>query len=368
MKIYKISANSDFHEICAKIGPQKTGEKIMAKKSNLHYFYLRELRSPAANILKQDALSVGAELVCGEKAILGEGHVDALLIANEKQLEILAKKEALQDFGLKELAKFIKLKFAHPKKAQIMGILNATDDSFYAASRLKMGAGIEKIEKMIEDGADFIDIGGASSRPNSNYCGAEIEFERISPLIKEIYRQNLHKKAKFSLDSFDEKCAKFALDHGFCVLNDISANLNLCKIAQNYGAAYVLMHKAPIYGDLLGDIDEFFASKLAKIGEFGFENVILDVGIGFDKSADENFLLIKHLEHFLHFAKPILIGASRKSMIDAVSKSEPENRLSGSIYLHAKALENGASIIRTHDVFETKQMIKMHEKMRNLGV
>ena len=377
MKIFKINSDTDFNGLCDNIKPQLTGRKIMQKKSNLHFFYLKDIKAPAANILKQDALSVGAELVCNDSVILGQGVSNALLIANDKQIEILAKKEALQDFELKNLAKFLNLKFKKPAKPEIMGVLNINDDSFNASSRINLSDGISRIEAMIENGADIIDLGGVSSRPGSKYCGSEEEFARINGLISEIYRANLHEKVKFSLDTFDEKCAEFALNHGFCIINDIAANIELCKIVKNYNATYVLMHmqgdpqtmqKAPSYGDLIYEIDEFFASNLAKIAEFDLENVVLDIGIGFGKTAQQNLLLIKHLEHFLRFDKPLLVGASRKSVIDFYSPSKVEDRLAGSLYLHLQSFKNGASIIRTHDVKEHKQLFDLNEAMNKLSV
>lgn len=377
MKIFKISNVSDFELLCDDIKPQNAGRKIMQKKANLHFFYLKNIKAPAANILKQDALSVGAELVCNDGVILGKSPTNALLIANEKQILNLAKKEALQDFELKDLAKFLNLKFKKPEKPEIMGVLNINDDSFNPSSRISVNDGISRIEAMIEAGADIIDLGGVSSRPGSKYCGSEIEFNRIEKIISEIYRQNLYKKVKFSLDTFDEKCAEFALNHGFCIINDISANIDLCKIVKNYNAYYVLMHMqgdpqtmqiSPSYDDLIYEIDEFFAKNLEKISQIGLENVILDIGIGFGKTAEQNLLLIKHLEHFLHFEKPLLVGASRKSVINFYSPSSVEDRLAGSLYLHQKAYENGASIIRTHDVGEHKQLFDLENAMKKIAV
>ena len=371
MKIYKISNLSDFKGLCAKISPTAQGAKIMAKKSKLNFFYIKNLRAPAANILKQDALSVGAELVCARGVILGEDGTEALLIANDKQVEILARKEKAQDFGLKNLAKFLSQNFKKPQNCEIMGVLNLNDDSFNPASRTQnLSSAIAKIEQMIEHGADYIDIGGVSSRPGSTYCGRDEEFARINGVISEIYRLNLHERVKFSLDSFDEYCVEFALNHGFSLINDISANLSLIPLAKKYGVKYCLMHMqnlpqnmqiAPKYDDLLGEIDEFFEQNLAKIAEFGVEDVVLDVGIGFGKTAEQNLILIKNLEHFLRFEKPLLIGASRKSVIDFYHKSSVDERLSGSLYLHLQAAQNGASIIRAHDVAEHKQMFDLKQ-------
>ena len=377
MKIFKIDNKTNFNEICKFIKPEKTGEKLMEKKASLNFFYIKDIKDPAANILKQDALSIGAELVCQRSAILGQGAGNALLIANDKQLASLAKKEALQDFGLKDLSKFIKKEFIKPKKPEIMGVVNINEDSFNKASRVNTKTGIQRIEKQINDGASYIDLGGVSSRPGSKYCGRDEEFRRIKDIISQIYKLNLYEKAKFSLDSFDEYCLEYALNHGFTFINDISADLSLCKLAKKYNATYSLMHmkgdptnmqKDPKYDDLIDEIDEFFKVKLDEIYSYGVKDIVLDPGIGFGKSASDNLFLIKHLEHFLHFNLPLFVGASRKSVINYYFKSEVDERLAGSLYLHLKAYENGATIIRTHDVFEHSQMFKLHEAMNKISI
>jgi dihydropteroate synthase len=377
LKIFKIDNKTNFNEICKFIKPEKIGEKLMKKKSSLNFFFIKDLKDPAANILKQDALSIGAELVCQRSAILGQSVGNALLIANDKQLASLAKKEALQDFGLKDLSKFIKKDFIKPKKPEIMGVVNINEDSFNKASRVNTKTGIQRIEKQINDGASYIDLGGVSSRPGSKYCGRDEEFRRIKDIISEIYKLNLYEKAKFSLDSFDEYCLEYALNHGFTFINDISADLSLCKLAKKYNATYSLMHmkgdptnmqKDPKYDDLIDEIDEFFKVKLDEIYSYGVKDIVLDPGIGFGKSASDNLFLIKHLEHFLHFNLPLFVGASRKSVINYYSKSEVDERLAGSLYLHLKAYENGATIIRTHDVFEHSQMFKLHEAMNKISI
>ena len=372
MKIFKINPQTDFNEICEVIRPSDEGRNLMKKKSAINFFLIKDLRSPAANILKQDALSVGAELVTNRDVILNGANSAALLMATDAQVGALAKKESAQDFGLKNLAKFLKSPFKKPQRAQIMGVANINSDSFNEQSRINTQNGITKIEAMIEAGADYIDLGGVSSRPGSEYCGRDEEFRRIKDIVEEIYRLNLHEKAKFSLDSFDPYCLEFALNHGFKMINDITANANLATLAARYDAQFCMMHMqgdpatmqiAPKYSDLIGEITDFFEQKIALARELGAKKIVLDVGIGFGKTAEQNLLLIKHLEHFLKFDCPLLVGASRKSVINHYYKSEVKDRLPGSLYLHLKAFENGAQIIRTHDVAEHKQLFDMHEAM-----
>ena len=183
MRFYKIDPDTDFDAVCELIGPSAAGRNLMRKKSRLNFIFIKDIGSPAANILKQDALSVGAELVTSRDTILGrEEKTSALLIANDAQREILAKKEKAQDFGLKNLAEFLSANFTQnfTQKARIMGVLNFNGDSFNEASRVEnLAAGVRRIEEMIGQGAEYIDIGGVSSRPGSLYCGRDEEFRRI---------------------------------------------------------------------------------------------------------------------------------------------------------------------------------------------
>lgn len=376
MRVFKINNDTKFSEICNVIKPQKMGEILMSKKANLNFFFIKDIKAPAANILKQDALSVGSELVCADNVIFGSGLSQALLIANDGQVEILAKKEALQDFELKDLSKFLKQNFKKPTKPEIMGVTNINEDSFNEESRVNEESAIARIESHIESGATYIDLGGVSSRPGSKYCGSDEEFRRIKGVISEIYRLNLHEKAKFSLDSFDERCLKFALDHGFSMINDITGDTSLSKLAAQYDVEYCLMHMKgkpttmqvePTYDDLIDEIDSFFSEKISECESYGCKKIVLDVGIGFGKSPQDNMYLIKHLEHFLRFSCSLFVGASRKSVIGHYANAVIKDRLAGSLYLHLKAYENGATIIRTHDVKEHIQMFKMAEIYENLG-
>ena len=382
MKIFKISNTSDFSELCGIIKPQKHGQEIMKAKAKLNYIFLKNIKNPAANILKQDALSIGAELVSTHSAILGGADENnALLIANDKQLALLAKKEKIQDFKLKELANFLDeyLKQNNAPKPEIMGVLNFNDDSLYESSRTKTSELLSKCEQMINDGATYIDIGAVSSRPGSVYIGAEAEFARIKPIIDLLYQEKIFERVKLSLDSFDEKCLNYALERGFSLVNDISADLNLANLAKKHGASYCLMHKIgepktmqenieqkSRGRDILEIVDEFFTLNLAKLKQMGIKNIILDIGIGFGKSAHENMVLIKHLEHFLRFNYPLLVGASRKSVINAYFPSSPSWRLAGSLFLHQQAVQNGASIIRTHDVYEHAQTFAMQTALNKI--
>ncbi|EAK8022346.1 dihydropteroate synthase [Campylobacter coli] len=380
MKFFKINPNTDFNLLCSFINPHKMGQKIMSEKTQIHFILIKDIATPAANILKQDALRVGAELITHKEVITTKiTHSNALLMATKEQIQKLINKEKLQDFGLKNLARFLENDFSKPKQVELMAVINVNEDSFNADSRVSYKDFEERLNEILALNPEYIDIGAVSSRPKSVYCGKEEEFRRLKNVLDLIYDKNYYEKAIFSLDSFDEYCLEYALNKGFKFINDISSlrNLNLAKLASKYNAKYCLMHMQndpltmqddPRYDDLLDEMSSFFKEKLEILDALGVKESILDVGIGFGKSAEHNMILIKHLEHFLQFKKPLLVGASRKSVINAYYESEVKDRLAGTLYLHLKAFENGASIIRVHDLYEHKQLFAMANAMQSIGV
>ncbi|WP_024787947.1 MULTISPECIES: dihydropteroate synthase [unclassified Lebetimonas] len=386
MKIYKLNSDIDLAEVMQKMGVDKIGIEIMKKKRSVYVFYIKNINCAAANILKQDALSIGAELAVpiGAPSCKNK-YFDALLLCNEKHLITLSKKELTQPFGLKDLAKQLKNFVNLPKfPLKIMGVINANEDSFFEGSRFKGSEALKQIEKMIDEGADIIDLGGVSSRPGSVYPGVEEELKRVSPIIDEIYKHKLYEKAVFSIDTFESKVLEYALERGFKIANDITGleSDEYAEVAAKYNADVIIMHKKgipkdmqknPFYENVILEIDEFFEQRIAKAKNFGIKNVILDVGIGFGKRLEDNLALIKHLEHFLHFGYELLIGASRKSMIDMIMKkygisTTPSERLPGTLAIHQEAFRNGASIIRCHDVKEHFQALKVYDAIKGFDV
>ncbi|MCG3663675.1 dihydropteroate synthase [Aliarcobacter butzleri] len=379
MKTYKISLN-DSKKFFENLGCDSGGISILSKKSKLHTLYIKDLHVGAANILKQDALSIGADLAVPNGVIIAKDkYVNALLIGTTKHFENLAKKELAQPFGLKELAKSLKdyvKQQNYPTK--IMGVLNANEDSFFKNSRFDNSEACLKIEKMIEDGANIIDIGAVSSRPGSLPVSENIELDRLKDIVQTIYQNKYYEKVDFSIDSFSPKVIEYVLNHGFKIVNDITGlqNDEVCKLVSKYSAQAVIMHmqnnqtnmqEAPFYEDVIVEIDDFFTKRLEKVKSFGVKDIVLDVGIGFGKTLEHNLLLLKNLEHFKHFGYELLIGASRKSMIDKITPTEILDRLPGTLTIHLESIRNGASIIRCHDVKEHFQAIKVFEAIENIN-
>lgn len=378
MVVEKLSSTMDLHHELKSLGVDSGGISILADKAQLHLIRIRDLHVGAANILKQDALSIGADVAVPRGTVTASSpRVDVLLIATERQLQTLAKKEKAQPFGLKALSQELEsfCRLPHPESVSIMGILNANEDSFYHGSRFEGDKAIARIETMIEEGADMIDLGGVSSRPGSIAVSPEEELSRVKPIIDAIYKQRLFEKAVFSLDSYEPRVIHYALERGFGIVNDITGleNDEVARLCGAYNATAVIMHmqgtpqsmqENPTYASVLGEVEHFFRERIEKGSSFGIKEMILDCGIGFGKRLEDNLSLITHQSHFLRLGKKLLVGASRKSMIDKISPSSSDERLGGSIAIHLKAIEEGASIIRVHDVKEHVQAIKIWKALR----
>ena len=379
MQILKLSNSIDTKKYLTELGVDSGGISILSSKMKHHIIYISDLHVGGANILKQDALSIGADLAVPRGTVISKTPtVDCILIATTKQLQTLSKKELAQPFGLKELAKKLQeiLQVKRPMHIDIMGVVNANDDSFFSGSRFKEGDAIKRIEQMIEDGANIIDIGAVSSAPNSLHVEVQEELNRVRPILDVIKQEKLYEKVKFSIDSYEPEVISYALESGFKIVNDITglANDEVCKLCASYDATAVIMHMQgtpqtmqdnPKYENILSDVYCFLQERIEKAESFGVNDIIVDIGIGFGKTLEDNLMLIKHLEHFLTLNKPILVGASRKSMIDKISKSLVDERLAGTLAIHLEALKNGASMLRVHDVAEHVQAVKVQTAIDN---
>ena len=205
-----------------------------------------------------------------------------------------------------------------------------------------------------------------------------IELSRIKDIVDTIYQNKYYEKVDFSIDSYSPLVIDYVLIHGFKIVNDITGlqNDEVCKIASSYEAQVVIMHmqnnptnmqNEPYYENVTLEIDDFFKNQIQKAQSFGIKDIVLDVGIGFGKTLEHNLILLKNLENFKHFGYELLIGASRKSMIDKITPSAIEERLSGTLAIHLESIRKGASIIRCHDVKEHFQAIKVFEAINNIN-
>ena len=379
MVVKQLSLDINVRQYLKEIGVDAGGLNIMSAKAQLYVVSIKALKSAGANVLKQDALSIGADLAVPKGTVLAtKEYVDCLLIGSKKHLKLLSHKELTQPFGLKEVAHQLQviLKTEKPRHCKVMGVINANDDSFYEGSRFRESDAFEQIKVMIESGAEIIDIGGVSSRPGSQEVSAEEELERVRPIIDLIEGSDLLERAEFSIDTYQPSVARYALERGFHIVNDIRGleSDELCEVAAEFDATVIIMHMQgrpdtmqlePSYEDILDDIYTFFQERIAKAHKYGIKDIILDVGIGFGKSLEDNLTLITHLEHFLRLRKQVLVGASRKSLIDSMDSSDVSERLGGTLALHLAAAKNGAGILRVHDVKEHVQALKVQKALQN---
>lgn len=377
MKIRRLSNDIEIKKYIKALDVDRGGVAILAAKHRHYLVEIEDLHVGAANILKQDALSVGADLAVPKGTIVAEQpKVNALLIASRRELEKLAAKEKLQPFGLKKLAAYLEdlLRLQESKKTQIMGIINANDDSFYSGSRFKGSDAIRTLEQMIEEGADIIDVGAVSSRPGAAKVDEEEELERIRPIADAIYEQKLHERVRLSIDSYAPGVIEYVLERGFHIVNDITGfeDERVCKLTARYGAAAVIMHMQgtpqtmqsdPTYEDVVDEVYGYLQRQAEKAESYGIKEIVLDVGIGFGKTLEHNIALLQHLPHFRSLGHPLLVGASRKSMIDRISPSPVEKRLGGTLALHLYAARNGADILRVHDVYEHAQALAVQRAL-----
>lgn len=264
-------------------------------------------------------------------------------------------------------------------RPRVMGIINITDDSFYAASR-HTGEGdiLAVAERMLEDGADILDIGGCSTRPGSEEVPEPVERERVCMATDLIMKR--FPDAVISVDTYRASVAEVAVtDAGASIVNDISGgemDAGMFPLVAKLNVPYIMMHMqgtpktmqaAPYYSDVVAEILEWFGQRLAVLKTEGVKDIILDPGFGFGKNAGHNFEMLRRLSEFRIAGHPVLAGLSRKAMIWKTLDISPEGALNGTSALNMTALVNGASILRVHDVREARQVVTLFEKIYPSG-
>ena len=263
------------------------------------------------------------------------------------------------------------------KKTYIMGILNITPDSFsdggkYFEAKLNLAKVVEDAVKMEKDGADFIDVGGESTRPGSENISIGEELDRVIPVISEL-------KSKISLpvsiDTYKSEVAEEALKAGASIVNDISGfrfDDKLPAVTAKYNASCILMHikgtpkdmqKDPVYNDVVKEVYNYLQESISIAKKYGIEQIVTDPGIGFGKTLEHNIELIRNLSEFRKLGYPVLLGVSRKSFIDKIQKTPVDERLEATIAANTIGIINGANIIRVHDVKENQKASILTDKI-----
>jgi dihydropteroate synthase len=404
MRVVDIYKLSQAKKLMQDIWVDRWGIQIMAPKSLSYLIRIEDLSNISANILKQEMLSLGGDVAVSKDARTGRTKkTDCLLMGNLTQFNRLNSKLKNQPFGLNRLSQDLSLTLENYQlenfsldlgkyklnlgaRTKIMGIINITPDSFSGdglyqsqESRVKSQDFLDFIvgyaQQMVKDGAHIIDVGGQSSRPGSRAVSVKQELKRTIPVIKKLVKRI---KVPLSIDTYRPQVAKAALDNGVNIVNDVTGlrNPKMLKVLANYKCGIIIMHmqgmpgnmqKKPHYRSLIDEVIHYLDRAINRASDTGIDRkkIIIDPGIGFGKTLQHNLCLLKNLREFKVLGRPILVGTSRKSFIGKILDLSPQERIFGTVSSCVLAVENGANIVRVHDVKEIKQAIKVADAIKN---
>lgn len=394
MRWLKIDNLKQAEKALMQIGVDSGGIQYMKGKAVTRVIKLDNVRLAGAHILKQEMLSLGGDAAVHREVVVnGISHSDVLLMGNEKQLKRLASKLRAQPFGLKGTATALLNLLSNMNSTAlrnidcrgktlelgsqtlIMGILNVTPDSFSDGGMfLNPSYALTQAERMVDQGADLIDVGGESTRPGHLGIGAEEEWERLKPVILELLKSC---SVPISVDTQKSEVAEKALEAGVHMINDIwglQKDPMMAKVIAQYKAPVVLMHNKDNteYNNLMGEVMEYLSHSIDIALDNGIsqEHIIVDPGIGFGKTPDQNMEVLSRLEELKILGFPILLGVSRKSVIGRTLNLPVEQRLEPTIALGTLGVAAGVDILRVHDVLENKKATLMVDQIirRKRGV
>lgn len=256
-----------------------------------------------------------------------------------------------------------------------MGILNVTPNSFYDGGKHKeINSIIHQVDKMLSEGADFIDIGAYSSKPSAEFVSEEEEIKRLESIIKSLV--DTFPNIILSVDTFRAQVAKASVENGVAMVNDIAAGLlddKMLETVAELKVPYIMMHmrgnpqtmqSLTDYNDIVKEMIFYFSERIQKARSFGISDIVIDPGFGFAKTLEQNYEVLHKMELFEMLELPILVGVSRKSMIYKVLENSPQEALNGTSVLNTIALQKGAKILRVHDVKEAVECIKLVSKLK----
>lgn len=382
-------------EIMLSLGATPAGAKILAPKGVFKSFKIEGIKSWEANILKQHLLSLGSDAAIERDALVKDIETGVLLFGSINQLRNLCGKLKGQTKRLRLLSKQLSKSLDNVQKTSylykarnknlrinkpiICGIVNITKDSFSGDGLLKEAGGsvgklekvaLDKVSRMLKNGAKIIDFGAESSRPFSKRISFQEEIKRIVPVLKAVRKR--FKKLIISIDTYKPKVAKAVIEEGADVINDITAlkNNQMTSLVKKHNLGCILMHMQgnpqnmqvnPSYNRVSEEIGSFFQERLdyCQGKGIGREKIFIDPGIGFGKLKEHNLDIINNLYQFKKFGVPIFLGLSRKSFLGDIIKKSPAGRLGATIAAELVALSQGANVLRVHDVKETNEAIKV---------
>lgn len=399
ISVLSIQDAAQAQRLMRQIGVDPGGIEIMAPKSVLRLVMVRRLPIFAANILKQETLSIGADTAVSKYALTGKAsHTDCLIIGSLSHYQRLCQKLKRQPYGLSRLSLDLETVLSNYQKndfildlgryklnlqshTHIMGIINITPDSFSGDGLLRTTDDrrqttdiVEYAQKLADEGADILDIGGESSRPGARPVSLKEELQRLIPALKSIAKKV---RIPLSVDTYKAEVARQALDNGAVIVNDITAlkgSAGMLNVIKKYKAAVALMHmkgrpqsmqKNPRYGSLMPEVCGYLKQAMDKAVEAGLDRkkIILDPGIGFGKSLEHNLEIIQSLGQLKALGQPVLIGLSRKSFLGKIIQRDADNRVSAGIGANCLAVVNGAAIVRVHDVKETRDSLMVLDRI-----
>lgn len=394
-----------YRELC-NIGVSSTGRIIMGDKLKYVIIKLKNISSTALNILKQESLSIGAELANNKDVITGKIPVsDSILFGTPVQLRIIVKKIKTQQFGLNklgfEIEKILKLcdgssakgnyhalkksggrAIEFDGKTYIMGILNVTPDSFSDGGKyLDFDAAVKRGAEIEREGADILDIGGESTKPSAKEVSPQLEIDRICPVIEKLSRTL---DIPISADTRKPEVAAEAVKAGADMINDVSGLSydapGMVKVLKNTGVPYIMMHsrgKSPEYmqdnlepyDDIVFDILSYFEEKISYLESHGvnIKNIILDPGFGFAKSPEDNYNIMDRITSFKTNGLPVLAGVSKKSFVRKQTGKDLSDILSGSLAAASYFKIKGVDIVRVHDVRQTVSAFRVLDGIMAAG-
>lgn len=387
----KVLSSSMVHTEMKKVKVAKEGIEIMLPKTQFFIVKLEHVPIKDAIILKQESLSCGCDAALAWNIVsLKTEFTDALVFGSGKELELLITKLKKQPFNGKKIAEEIETAISNFQKTEyqistsstvlkipprrVIGILNITPDSFSDGGKyIDPTLAIERAKEIEREGADIIDIGAESTRPYSEPVPLEEEMNRLMPVL-EVIKETV--KIPISIDTYKWQVAERCLKLGADIINDVYGlnDENMIKVIKDYNAGIVIMHmkgtpktmqNEPVYNDVISEIYSFLSdrSRNATLKGIEADKIILDPGIGFGKTTAHNLSILNSLQDFKSLGYPILIGTSKKGFISKITGNPVEKRMIGSFATALIALQNGASLIRAHEVKETKEIINIYESV-----
>lgn len=395
MRILSLECRADLERELERVGVDAAAWSIFAGKNRLLTVKLGKVSVATANMVKQLALTVGADCAVHRSAISGRvRQTEAVLFGTRRQLERLAQRlqeqpecaARLAPMLLELLARTEQVpelvvggrRFRFGSRTYVMGVLNVTPDSFSDGGRfLAPAAAIEQAERMAAEGADFIDIGAESTRPGALPVPPAEQKRRLRPVLEGL--KGL--KVPLSIDTMSAAVAGWALDMGVAMVNDVSglsADPDMPEVVARAGVPCVVMHmkgrprtmqKNPVYSDLMAEIVDWLRAAVRRAVQAGIseDRIIVDPGIGFGKTVEHNFEILRRLGELRTLGRPILVGPSRKSFIGRTLGVDPDERLEGTLAACVLAARNGADILRVHDVRAAVRALRIADRIDGRG-